>query len=56
MDPSGSARGRGAYVHRTSACAEATLAKGALARALRTKVDEDGAARLGADLMREVVE
>jgi hypothetical protein len=45
-------------VHRTAGCADAALKKGALARALRTGADRDGAARLRAviqaDIEREV--
>ena len=54
-DPSGSEPGRGAYVHREAACVEAALARGALAKALRTGLDAEGAARLRADIEREVV-
>jgi hypothetical protein len=35
---------------------DTAVAKGALAKALRTGVDADGAARLRADLTREVVD
>jgi uncharacterized protein len=35
VDPTGSAPGRGAYVHRSAACVEAALRKGGLARSLR---------------------
>ena len=35
-DPSGSAPGRGAYVHRDPDCVELALRRGALLRALRT--------------------
>jgi uncharacterized protein len=46
LDAAGSAPGRGAYVHRDAVCARRALAKGALARALRTAVDEGELGRL----------
>ncbi|HEY7756362.1 MAG TPA: YlxR family protein [Actinomycetota bacterium] len=46
VDPAGRAPGRGAYVHRGSACVDAALARGALWRVLRTGADPDAAARL----------
>lgn len=45
-DVAGAAPGRGAYVHRDRDCVEAALRKGALARALRTGLDQDELARL----------
>jgi predicted RNA-binding protein YlxR (DUF448 family) len=54
-DPTGSAPGRGAYVHRRATCVDAALARGALERALRTGLDAGGAARLRTDIEREVV-
>jgi uncharacterized protein len=54
VDPSGSAPGRGAYVHRRAGCADAAMRKGALARALRTRLDPDGAARLRADMQADI--
>ena len=54
-DPGGSAPGRGAYVHRAVACVDAAIQRGSLARALRTGLDAEGAARLRADIEREVV-
>lgn len=54
VDPAGRAPGRGAYVHRDPACVDLALGRGALARALRTGLDADGAARLKADIEREV--
>jgi predicted RNA-binding protein YlxR (DUF448 family) len=51
VDPTGSAPGRGAYVHRKGACVEAALRKGSLARSLR--------ARLGPEIvgnLRELIE
>ena len=50
VDRKGSAPGRGAYVHRERACVEAAIARGALSRALRTGLNEQGAATLRADL------
>jgi predicted RNA-binding protein YlxR (DUF448 family) len=51
VDPSGSAPGRGAYVHRDARCVEAAFAHDGLTRALRA----DGA-RDGADRLRDVIE
>ena len=44
VDPSGAAPGRGAYVH--PSCAGLALARGALARALRTSLAPEEAATL----------
>ena len=52
VDPSGSAAGRGAYVHHDAKCVEAALEHGAVARALRTGLAAEGAARLRNDLVR----
>ena len=46
VDPTGRARGRGAYVHRAEACVDAALRRGGLARALRARVGDDAAGRL----------
>ena len=46
VDPTGSAHGRGAHVHRAAACIEAALVRGGLARALRAGVGADAAGRL----------
>ena len=54
IDLQGSEPGRGAYVHRRRACLEAALSHGALARALRTGLDEHGAATLRADIEGEL--
>jgi uncharacterized protein len=54
MDPGGSGPGRGAYVHRRRPCVEAALSLGALARGLRTRLDEHGAATLRADIEGEL--
>jgi predicted RNA-binding protein YlxR (DUF448 family) len=45
-DHSGSAGGRGAYVHRDRACVAAAVERGTVVRALRAGGDVDGAARL----------
>jgi len=54
IDLRGSEPGRGAYVHRRRACLEAALSHGALARALRTGLDEHRAATLRADIEGEL--
>jgi uncharacterized protein len=46
VDPTGGVSGRGAYVHRSAGCIEAALARGGLARSLRTGVGDDAAGRL----------
>jgi hypothetical protein len=50
VDRSGSAPGRGAYVHRDRSCVLAALGRGALARALRTSLDADRAVTLKAEI------
>jgi predicted RNA-binding protein YlxR (DUF448 family) len=52
VDATGSAAGRGAYVHPDRGCADAALARGSLARVLRTGLSEEAAARLRNDLER----
>lgn len=52
VDPSGRQPGRGAYVHRRADCVEVAVAKGGLARALRTGVGPDEVGRLR-ELTRE---
>jgi len=54
VDASGSAPGRGAYVHRDRSCARVALARGALGRALRTDLGPEEAARLGRDMEGEL--
>lgn len=54
VDPTGTAPGRGAYVHRSRDCARAALARGALGRALRTGLRPEEAARLGRDIEGEL--
>ncbi|MEO8423057.1 MAG: YlxR family protein [Actinomycetota bacterium] len=46
FDPSGSAPGRGAYVHPDIGCFEAAMVSRAFDRALRTGLTADAAARL----------
>jgi predicted RNA-binding protein YlxR (DUF448 family) len=46
LDPSGSAPGRGAYVHRDIGCLEAAMLSKAFERALRTGLTADAADRL----------
>jgi hypothetical protein len=53
-DPGASGQGRGAYVHRRRSCVEAAMSRGALARGLRTRLDEHGAATLRADIEGEL--
>ncbi|HJU57409.1 MAG TPA: YlxR family protein [Actinomycetota bacterium] len=50
LDPSGSAPGRGAYLHRVRACVEIAFSRGSLTRALRTGVSADRAATLMASI------
>jgi predicted RNA-binding protein YlxR (DUF448 family) len=45
VDPTGSAPGRGAYVHPDEGCMERAIGRG-LARALKADVGPDGAGRL----------
>ena len=52
LDPSGSAPGRGAYVHRDVGCIEASMLSRAFDRGLRTGLTADAAARLGTGLER----
>ena len=55
VDRTGSAPGRGAYVHPDRACIEAAIVRGALSRALRVRLNEHRAATLRADLEGELV-
>jgi predicted RNA-binding protein YlxR (DUF448 family) len=52
VDASGSAPGRGAYVHVDTGCIEAAIRSRAFDRALRTGLTADAAARLGNGLER----
>ena len=54
VDPTGSAPGRGAYVHRDMGCVQAAVKRGALARGLRTGLTEEAAVRLRDDLERAI--
>jgi uncharacterized protein len=53
VDRTGSAPGRGAYVHRRLECVDAAFVRGSLARALRTSVSKERAATLRADIEEE---
>jgi uncharacterized protein len=46
IDRRGRLPGRGGYVHRTAACVDTALSSGGLARALRTGLRAEAAARL----------
>lgn len=46
VDAEARAPGRGAYVHRSTACVEATIARGALVRALAADLAADELGRL----------
>ena len=50
VDPSGSAQGRGAYVHRDPSCVGAALRAGGIARALRTGLGENEVGKLRHEL------
>jgi uncharacterized protein len=52
VDPSGSAPGRGAYVHVDAGCMKAAVRHGAFPGALRTGLTAETAARLEDDLQR----
>ena len=54
VDGTGSAPGRGAYVHRDLACVDLALKRGTIGRALRTGLDGDGAARLRRSIEEEL--
>jgi predicted RNA-binding protein YlxR (DUF448 family) len=54
VDPSGSAPGRGAYVHRDRGCVEAALVRDGLSRALRAGGERDGADRLRGMIEKEL--
>jgi predicted RNA-binding protein YlxR (DUF448 family) len=47
VDPLGSARGRGAYVHPWPACIVGSLERGRISRALRMAPNEEGDRRRG---------
>jgi predicted RNA-binding protein YlxR (DUF448 family) len=52
VDPSGSAPGRGAYLHPEPGCAEGALRSHAIGRSLRVRVNEEEAARLRNEIGR----
>jgi predicted RNA-binding protein YlxR (DUF448 family) len=54
VDPSASAPGRGAYVHRDPRCVEAAFVRDGLSRALRAGGQRDGADRLRGMIEREL--
>jgi predicted RNA-binding protein YlxR (DUF448 family) len=54
VDPSGSAPGRGAYVHRDAGCIETAIRTSAFERALGAGLSEDAAARLGSASERSI--
>jgi predicted RNA-binding protein YlxR (DUF448 family) len=53
-DPSGSAVGRGAYVHRDPTCVDLAIRRGGMTRALRTGLNAEEAARLRSDIDEEM--
>jgi uncharacterized protein len=53
-DPSGSAVGRGAYVHREPTCVDLAIRRGGMARALRIGLKAEEAARLRSDIDEEM--
>lgn len=54
VDPEGKLPGRGVYVHRELGCVEAAWKRGGFGRALRASLDAEEAARLRADIEREL--
>ena len=52
LDATGTAAGRGAYVHADRTCVDRAVRSGALARALRTPLDRAEAARLMTEVVR----
>jgi len=50
VDPTGTAPGRGAYLHRDPACLDAAVKRGSLARALRTVLEPGEVGTLRADI------
>jgi len=54
VDASGTAPGRGAYVHADRGCVKAAIARGALARSFRMGLRAEEAARLGDEIEREI--
>ena len=56
VDPKARASGRGAWVHRKGSCVRDMFRTGRLARSLRVSLASDEAARLGADIEKELNE
>ncbi|HEX2030199.1 MAG TPA: YlxR family protein [Actinomycetota bacterium] len=54
VDPSATAPGRGAYVHRRPECVDAATARGSLARALRIRLAPDDLATLKEAIRKEI--
>jgi predicted RNA-binding protein YlxR (DUF448 family) len=54
VDASGTAPGRGAYLHRRAECVSTAAEQGKLARALRTSLPPEEAARLAGEIRREI--
>jgi predicted RNA-binding protein YlxR (DUF448 family) len=52
-DVAGRAPGRGGYVHPATACIEAAVARGGLARALRASVPAEAAGRLRDEMVEQ---
>ncbi len=46
IDPTGRQPGRGAYLHRLKSCWQSALARGLLARALKTELDSESVKQL----------
>ena len=53
-DLTGSAAGRGAYVHRDAACVDLAMRRGGMAHALRAGLKAEEAARLRSDIDEEI--
>ncbi len=53
-DPSGTAPGRGAYVHRDRDCVRVATSKGAFGRALRVSLSPEDLATLRREIEREM--
>jgi predicted RNA-binding protein YlxR (DUF448 family) len=54
IDPTGKAKGRGAYVHRAEACIHQAMRRGSLARALKAPLGAAEAGRLVQQLLETV--
>jgi predicted RNA-binding protein YlxR (DUF448 family) len=53
-DPSGTAPGRGVYVHRSEGCVARALAEGGVSRALKVSLSAEGLTTLRHDIEREL--